>query len=579
MDNNINVNIICFTDKGEATARRIVEGLGAMGQSASYYRCEDGKLKEWTEQAFSSSQSIIYVGAVGIAVRAIAPFINSKLTDPAVIVVDELGKYIIPVLSGHIGGANQIALNIKSILGASSEAVITTATDVEKKFAIDVWAMEHGLKIYDKSGIKYIAGKLLRGEEVSMGSDVVITNRCDEEATLKLISPVTIGIGCRKGATKEQINSLLDKVLEENGIIKSAISCIASIDIKANEAGIIAVANKLEVPFVTFSAKELEKVPGEYSESQFVMDNVGVGSVCARSAMAACLDRYDSAELLMDKVAMDGVTVAIAQPDMNRMRQKLQEKLVCCKKAEVGWLKVVGMGAGSYDGMTIAAIKAIEQSDCVVGYSKYIELIREIFPAKETYATGMMQEVDRCRAALDMCCNGKNISVVCSGDASVYGMAGLVLELAGLNTEYRDINIQVIPGVTAALSGGAILGAPLGHDFAVISLSDLLTPWEKIEERIEAAAQSDMCIALYNPSSKKRKDYLRKACDIMLQHKSGNTVCGIAINIGREGEECRVLTLSQLVNTEVDMFSTVFIGNSNTKNYGGHMVTPRGYKI
>lgn len=246
------------------------------------------------------------------------------------------------------------------------------------------------------------------------------------------------------------------------------------------------------------------------------------------------------------------------------------------KKAHIS---VVGIGGGSYEGMTIEATECINNADVIVGYTKYIDLVRPHYPNKETFATGMMQEVDRCRAALDMALEGREVVVVCSGDAGVYGMASLVLQIAGEDDKYSEVNIDVISGVTAALSGAALLGAPLGHDFAVISLSDLLTPMEVIEKRIRACASSDMCMAIYNPSSKKRSDYLKKACDIMLEFKGANTVCGIASNIGREGEEKRILTLLELRDTAVDMFSTVFIGNSNTVDINDRMVTPRGYKI
>ena len=238
-------------------------------------------------------------------------------------------------------------------------------------------------------------------------------------------------------------------------------------------------------------------------------------------------------------------------------------------------LYIVGFGAGDRDGMTLAAEKAIEKSDLVVGYTVYVELMKKYFPHKNFMSTTMKQERDRVVFALEEAAKGKTVSLVCSGDSGVYGMSGLTLELS---ENYKDVDIEVVPGVTAAMSGGAILGAPLTHDFAVISLSDLLTPWEKIEKRIECAAQADFAIAIYNPSSKKRADYLKKACDIMLRYKSENTVCGYVKNIGREGEESRVLTLSELRETAVDMFTTVFIGNSETKLVNGRMVTPRGYK-
>ena len=235
---------------------------------------------------------------------------------------------------------------------------------------------------------------------------------------------------------------------------------------------------------------------------------------------------------------------------------------------------VIGLGPGGGVDLTGRARAALEGCDLIVGYTAYIELVRPDFPEKEVLSTGMRREVDRCRAAVEAALTGKNVAVVCSGDSGVYGMAGLIYEVA---QEYDPIEIEVIPGITAACGGAAVLGAPLTHDFAVISLSDLLTPWEKIEKRLTAAAQADFVICLYNPSSRNRPDYLQRACDILLRDKAPDTVCGTVRNIGREGEEGKLLPLAQLRDTQVDMFTTVFIGNSQTKVLGGKMVTPRGY--
>ncbi len=237
-------------------------------------------------------------------------------------------------------------------------------------------------------------------------------------------------------------------------------------------------------------------------------------------------------------------------------------------------LYVVGMGAGSRDGMTAAAEQAIINSDLIVGYTKYVELLREIFPDKEYSSTGMRRERERVERALKAA-ESRTVSLVCSGDSQLYGMAGLAFELS---ESYPGAEIEIVPGVTAAFSGGAVLGSPLTSDLAVISLSDLLTPAEKIRKRLECAADCDMVIVLYNPSSKSRSDYLRRACDIVLGYRSGDTVCGYVRNIGRDGQESRVLTLSELRETPVDMFTTVYIGNSDTKIIGGKMVTPRGYR-
>ncbi|MBS6643779.1 MAG: precorrin-3B C(17)-methyltransferase [Clostridiaceae bacterium] len=237
---------------------------------------------------------------------------------------------------------------------------------------------------------------------------------------------------------------------------------------------------------------------------------------------------------------------------------------------------VVGIGPGSYEQMTIKAAEILKSCDLIVGYTVYVDLIKEYFPEKEMMTTPMKKEVERCRLAFEEADKGKDVAMICSGDAGVYGMAGLMYEIG---SGYPDCRITVVPGVTAAVAGGAVLGAPLIHDFALISLSDLLTPWEKIEKRLECAAMADFVVCLYNPSSKKRHDYLQKACDIMLRHASEDTVCGIAANIGREGERGRTMTLRELRDAQVDMFTTVFIGNSQTKVLDGHMVTPRGYRI
>ncbi len=237
-------------------------------------------------------------------------------------------------------------------------------------------------------------------------------------------------------------------------------------------------------------------------------------------------------------------------------------------------LFIVGIGAGNYEGMTVGAVKALEQADLIVGYTVYCKLIRPYFPDKKFLSTPMMQEIERCRLALEHAAAGETTAIVCSGDAGIYGMASPVLELA----EKYDVEIEIIAGVTAASSGAALLGSPITSDFAVISLSDNLTPMEEIERRLKHSAEADLCIVIYNPTSHRRAGYLKKACDIVMRYRSGQTVCGIAQNIGRDGENSRIMTLAELAEAETDMFSTVFIGNSKTKMINGKMVTPRGYK-
>lgn len=241
-----------------------------------------------------------------------------------------------------------------------------------------------------------------------------------------------------------------------------------------------------------------------------------------------------------------------------------------------GNLYVVGLGPGSPEQMTDQAHQVLKTCDVIAGYTVYVELVRHRYPDQEILSTPMTQEEKRCRLALERCAGGSNVAMVCSGDSGVYGMAGLILELA---PEYPGVTVRIVPGVTAACAGAAVLGAPLMHDFAVISLSDRLTPIETIWRRVELAARGDFVICLYNPSSKTRGGYLAQACGLMLKYKAEQTICGVVSNIGREGQEYRIMSLSQLADWKADMFTTIYVGNSATRRIGDYMVTPRGYSF
>lgn len=271
------------------------------------------------------------------------------------------------------------------------------------------------------------------------------------------------------------------------------------------------------------------------------------------------------------------------------------------KKENNSKIYVVGIGPGAYEMMTIQAVEILRSVDLIVGYQVYIDLIKEHFPDKEYLSTPMKREVERCKLAFAEAKKGKKVAMISSGDAGIYGMAGLMYEVANQDKVEPEkltqieigqekkaqieekaeeaIEIIVIPGITAASSGAALLGAPLIHDFSVISLSDLLTPWEKIEKRIAHAAQADMGIVLYNPSSIKRADHLQKACDILLQFYPQDRICGIVENIGREGSKTTLCSLGELRDMQVNMFTTVFIGNAGCREIDGHMVTERGYQL
>jgi precorrin-3B C17-methyltransferase len=235
---------------------------------------------------------------------------------------------------------------------------------------------------------------------------------------------------------------------------------------------------------------------------------------------------------------------------------------------------VVGIGPGNIEEMTPRARKAIESSDVIVGYSLYVDLVRDLCRDKEILSSGMRQEVDRCKQVLEQAKSGKTVALLSSGDAGVYGMAGIMLEVCENDP---DISVEIVPGITAAMTSGAILGAPITHDFAVISLSDLLTPWEKIEKRLSLASEADFVIAIYNPKSIQRQDHLTKAVSLMMAHKDGDTPCGYVRNAGREQEASGICKLSELPHMDIDMLTTIIVGNSQTRSVNGRLVTPRGY--
>lgn len=551
---------------------RIAEELGAPS-------CSD--LGTWTKEQFEHSDALVFIGATGIAVRAIAPFAADKLHDPAVVSIDEMGHFAVPLLSGHVGGANELARKIADATGG--QAVISTATDVNGVFAVDEWARSQDMAIVERKLAKEVSSWLLEAKGVAFESDFGIegclpenvgantdelgiyvtlnTSSSPFEHTLHLVPRIaTLGVGCRKGADPDLMSRFVNEVLAAHDISPDSVKAVASIDLKSEEEAVLNLAKEFGCSNLFYSAEELCAVPGEFSSSQFVEDTVGVSNVCERAACAA------GAHLAVSKQALQGVTVAVALDDYTACFPNCEHK--------TPKLSIVGLGPGAREDMTLKARSVLEASDVFAGYTVYVELLKEEFPNTPVLTTPMRREVERCKLAFEEAQKGKHVSMVCSGDSGIYGMAGLCYELS---EEYPDVELEVIPGVSAANGGAAVLGAPLMHDFAVISLSDLLTPWETIEGRLNRAAEADFVICLYNPSSKKRADYLRRACDILLLHKSPETICGTVRNIGREGEQRQTCTLGELRNANVDMFTTVFIGNASTRVIDGHMVTPRGY--
>ena len=601
------VYILYFTEAGGQLAECL--GRGLAGDAEVHAGSGKGRLQAWTQEHFREGNVLLYIGACGIAVRAIAPFIKGKDTDPAVIVADEKGQHVIPILSGHLGGANEWARRIARVTGG--QAALTTATDVNGLLAVDLFARDNGLRIDDMKKAGSFSARLLAEKKARAVIPCRYRNMItaegeppaelalqysDEEALRSpgpentlLISPdeyagsgegplqliprcIILGVGCRRGKSPEELYAFAQEILRALGLHRGAVCAVASIDVKKEEPGIKSLAGAFGVPFQTFSAEQLEQTYLEgwtFAESERVREAVGTGNVCERAAAAAGARR-----ILLGKTARNGMTLCVGMKDV-KLRWETPYGAETDRKG--GCLFVVGIGPGNREGMTRQAAAALEESDTIIGYQVYNELVRPFYPDKRYLATPMTGEEARCRMAIAEAAAGHTVSLICSGDPGVYGMAGLVLELAAGQESWKETDIEIVSGVTAALSGAALLGAPLVHDFAVISLSDRLTPWDLIGKRLRAAAEADLCIVLYNPSSRGRKEHLHRAAQILLEILPAGRVCGIADRIGREGEKTRVMTLEDLREAPTDMFSTVFIGNSQTRRLGGKMVTPRGY--
>ena len=588
------IDLFAFTTRALALARRVRDALKRTGDVCAVFAparmappdhaLEEGGLTEAVGRSFASADALVFVCATGICVRACAPYVADKLRDPAVVCVDEQATLVLPVLSGHVGGANELGRRIADALG--TRAHITTATDLEGVFALDTWAASCGLTILERDGAKRVSATLLSGGRVGFRSDFAHTGELPEglspdAGTLSLGVHVTfdektrpfadtvhlvpktvvVGIGCRKGVGADAIGRLVDACLGAARISACAVRHVATIDLKATEPGLCELCAQRGWELVSYGSERLAQVPGDFTDSAFVEEVTGVGCVCERAACA------EGATLVSAKAKGEGVTCAIAT-----MPQDVSFGSHG-RKSGPGRLTCVGLGPGGFETMTFQARRALEDADAIYGYATYVNLIADEFADKELRLFGMRQETARVRAALERARTGDEVCLVSSGDAGIYGMAAPALEMA----EELGVKVDVVCGITAAVSGAALLGAPLGHDWCSVSLSDHLTPWTEIERRLSAAASTGFVICLYNVCSEARPDHLRRACEIVGAHLAPTTVCGIAHGIGRKDQWCRILSLAELTEARLDMASTVFVGNARTRVCGGRMVTPRGY--
>ena len=554
---------IALNERGAKTAVRL--GLPV----------EIGKPSIILDDHWTKDEVLVLVMALPIVMRLIARKSLSKGSDPIVVAVDELGQFIIPVLGGH-RGANRLAGELAS--RGNGTAVITTASELAEIPAVDglsgfvakgdvaglIETMLEGRDPIVDFEIEWPGPIQLRsgnGPAKVIISDMAVDAPTYDSPTVQLIPPsLVVGIGCSSDASPEDVSGLIDRVCSEYHLDRRAIAKLATIDIRANHPAIL----DQHLPIVTFRSIQLAQVTVPNS-SAAVEAAVGTPSV----AEAAALLASKSGSLVVTKTKTSRVTVAIA-------RQKAR-----------GHLKMVGLGPGSAMLRTPAAVEAVINSEIVIGYQPYVEQCSELLsPNQLILRSPIGKEDERARTALEYALGGRSVALVCSGDPEIFAMASITFEMLEALWNQNDIDsldrlpeVSVIPGVTAGLGGGALLGAPLGHDHAYLSLSDLLTPWETIERRIHAFGQADVVIAIYNPKSRGRTWQLPKAIEILSQYRPSTTPVAIVHNIGRSGETKKIYNLATFDSSKVDMTSLVIVGSSATRHFGDYMFTPRGYKI
>jgi cobalt-precorrin 5A hydrolase / precorrin-3B C17-methyltransferase len=514
-------------------------------------------------QLFREGRTIIGLCASGILIRALAPVLRDKHNEPPVIAVAEDGFAVVPLLGGH-HGANVLARRIAESCGG--HAAITTASDV--RFGTSFDEPSEGYVLANPYDIKSAVAAKLAGQHVRI--EVTETSIAGSRTHL-VYHPrtLTIGLGCERGTRPDSVIALIQSICAEKHLATASIACIASVDLKSDETAILAAAQHFGVPLRFFSATELAQETSRLKNpSEIVEREVGVAGVAEAAALAAA---GPQSELLVEKTKGDRATCAIA---------KAPSPLLQLRGRSRGKLSVVGIGPGAAEFRSPAARAALTSSTDWVGYDLYLNLIADLKEDQVEHRFPLGGEEDRVRRAIDLAKEGRQIALVCSGDAGIYAMASLVHEI--VDREPCRIEIEVLPGISAFQAAAAKAGAMIGHDFCCISLSDLLTPWETIERRINAAAEGDFVVAFYNPRSLKRRDQLDRAMAILKAHRPPNVPVVIATNLGRAEENVKIVQLAEFDANEVDMLTLVMVGSSQSRSFRRgdgktYAYTPRGY--
>ena len=562
------IGLVSVTAAGQAAADRLAR---AWPDARRYH----GPAGAALPQAFEECDAIVCFLAVGATVRLLAPLLKGKHEDPGVVCVDEALRFAVPVLGAHPGGGNALARRVAETLGA--EPVITTASDAAGSVGLDEFGADLGFRVEPGSDLAAVGAAILSGARVTFTADtewplpplpsnVVRTDRPEPGVPAVVVTDLKIdmtersavyrppsllvGVGASRGAPAAEIGQLIDGTLAELGLSPRAVRYIATADVKADEPGLLAAAAGRGWPVVTFPAGRLAAVPVP-NPSEVVRRAVGTPSVAEAAALIE-----PGSTLLAAKRASAHATVAVAR---GRPR---------------GRLAVIGIGPGARDLMTPRAVAELRRAAVVAGLDAYLEQVADLLrPGTRVLASGLGAEQERAAEAVAQARAGRAVALIGSGDAGVYAMGSPALEIAD-----DAIDVTVVPGVTAALAVAAVLGAPLGHDHVMISLSDLHTAWPVIERRITAAAEGDLVACFYNPASAKRTWQLRRALELLAVHRPPDTPVGWVRDASRPGQAASLSTLSEFDPGLADMHTLVIVGSSRTRIQAGRMVTPRDYQ-
>jgi len=586
--------VVALTAGGLETARKIATAIPG---------CEVHGLKDRANGAdlafsetlshlkglFIDGRTIIGVCAAGILIRAVAPLLADKRSDPPLVSVAEDGSVAVPLLGGH-RGANKLARQIAEALKGT--AAVTTAGDVKLGVALD--EPPRGWTVANPENAKEIAADLLAGNPVALNgeaewlqaSDLTFKDGSQKAITVSvkavdapnedliLYPPrLTLGVGCERGCSADELRDLAFKTLACAGLAKEAVACVASIDVKADEAAVHALAAELSVPARFFTAEELEERATDLATpSDVVFAEVDCHGVSEGAALAAA---GSESFLVAPKAKSKRATCAVGLSGIDITPQAIGKPQ--------GRLSIVGIGPGTPDWRAPAATEAIARATDVVGYQLYLDLVAPLVKGKNQHESALAKEEHRVRVALNLAAEGKEVALICSGDAGIYALAALAFELLDREDDpaWNRLAINVVPGVSAIQAAAARIGAPIGHDFCTVSLSDLLTPWEDIVKRLHAVAEGNFIVAFYNPVSKRRRTQLPEAKRILLTKRSPETPVVLARNLGRTNENIRTTTLGQLSVDDVDMLTLVLVGNDQTRQIdrgvNTWVYTPRGY--